>query len=321
MTKPKRVELTEKQLEILAQYCQRWEQKGLRTEEMDFLQARDAAIELYKARGFEPPEHFFRARGPAEACTIAEAVLETMKEHGEELGVKFLQDEVERRVARASEEYPKERAREFIFGFQESWLAFYDFAKHELKEDISLVEGLIKIADVCGWWAPYSKFAVFQDRPIRLMLDDQKRLHNDAGPAVEWRDSYKVYFYKGMRVPERIVEKKNEIKPEEALQERNAELRRAMIELMGYDRFLPHMQKEGRAKQINEDKYGKLWHITVPDKPRPLALAEVVNGTPEPEGYFKTYYIPVNPDAPDCHSAIAETYGLTKDEYSNVIRT
>ena len=318
-----RIELTQPQLDRLREYCEMWKSKGLNTGETDVPKAMDAIAKAYKAQGYEPPKLHFVTDGPRDAVFMAQAVLNIMKKHGEDHTQKFYDKRLpgELRKLQAKGSVPRERVYEMVFGCHESWLAFYHFFWLEMgKTECAVLEGLIELADHCGWWLPYTKFCILQHRPI-LKLDDQNRLHNNAGPSIAWRDEFKVYHYRGVRVPENIIERPHEIKPEDPLRERNAEVRRAMIELMGYDRFLPHMRDTGQARMINEDWTGKLWHIDVPDKPNPLALSEVINGSPEPDGTYKTYYIPVPPDAPDCHSAIASTYGLTKKQYRNVIRT
>ena len=61
------------------------------------------------------------------------------------------------------------------------------------------------------------------------------------GAALRWR---------GVRVDERIAFHPEELTAKDALAERNAEVRRVMIERMGYLRFA----KEAQAKILNEDR-------------------------------------------------------------------
>ena len=50
------------------------------------------------------------------------------------------------------------------------------------------------------------------------------------------------------------------------------------------------------------------------------AAVEVVNGTPEPDGTYKHYYLQVPPTVRTPREAVAWTYGLSEHEYAAVRR-
>ncbi|HEV8724457.1 MAG TPA: hypothetical protein VGW77_27885 [Candidatus Binatia bacterium] len=80
---------------------------------------------------------------------------------------------------------------------------------------------------------------VLLDTPEILRADDQHRLHCEGGPALRYRDGLEYYFLHGIRVPKKYVfTEANEIGMTEVLQERNAEVRLALISKVGFSRLL-----------------------------------------------------------------------------------
>ena len=83
-------------------------------------------------------------------------------------------------------------------------------------------------------------------------------------------------------------------------------VRRCMIERMTPERFI----ESGAPFRISEDDTGILWEKRWPDGDAWAAI-EVVNGTPEPDGTRKRYFLQVPPNMLTARSAVAWTYGLT----------
>ena len=73
-------------------------------------------------------------------------------------------------------------------------------------------------------------------RPEYIKRDEQNRLHCEDGPAIRWKDGYCNYFWHGVSVPEKLIERPDEITKEDLINETNAEVRRAMMEKLG-ERF------------------------------------------------------------------------------------
>lgn len=71
-----------------------------------------------------------------------------------------------------------------------------------------------------------------------------------------------------------------------------------------------------------DSRFGKLWQVWVPiyDTLLAVRIAEVVNGTPEPDGSFKTYYLRVPRDIGNIDTAIAWTYGMRTAEYRTFLQ-
>lgn len=108
--------------------------------------------------------------------------------------------------------------------------------------------------------------------------DNQERLHSYTDPAITFADGYKLYFIKGIEVPEHWVTKSKSLSIKEIDNIDNAELRRIALELYGEKNYLI----ESGATKISQDEYGELWKKEIPDD-EPIICVSVFNSTPEPE--------------------------------------
>ncbi len=78
---------------------------------------------------------------------------------------------------------------------------------------------------------------------IQVSLDSEYRLHAEAEPAIKWGDGYGLYCYHGVILPEKY----GKLPPREwqsqwLLSENNAELRRVLIQGIGYARICTELQ-------------------------------------------------------------------------------
>jgi hypothetical protein len=102
----------------------------------------------------------------------------------------------------------------------EKWVAFKSIVEH------------------CGWILPYENLCIVCDRPIQLSFDAQHRLHAEGEPAIQFTDDFRVYAYQGVRLPEPY----GKLHPHQwrshwLLEEPNAELRRILLQGIGYGRI------------------------------------------------------------------------------------
>ena len=127
------------------------------------------------------------------------------------------------------------------------------------------------------------------DRPIVLKVDDRNRPHCEDGPFCEWSDGSALYSWHGVRVPWDVIDRPESITVARIDREENAEVRRVMIERMGYERYT----LESGAKAIHSDDFGVLYRKDFPDGDY-LLTVHVINSTPEPDGTKKRYVLSVN---------------------------
>jgi hypothetical protein len=198
-----------------------------------------------------------------------------------------------------------------VYGQHETWLSFYDYLQY-VGIDTSKLDGLYKMAESSGWWLPYKNVAFVSDRPNKIHLDDQGRLHCEDEAAIQYRDGWGVYAIHGVRVPEYIILHPGEITTEKIESEANVEIRRIMLDRYGWDRYLLE-----KGEVISTDKYGTLYRkITLDDEP--IVMVKVKNSTPEPDGSYKDYLIRVPPETRTAKQAVAWTFGETSETYQPI---
>ncbi|WP_405178187.1 hypothetical protein OG225_29015 [Nocardia sp. NBC_01377] len=175
---------------------------------------------------------------------------------------------------------------------------------------------LATIAREAGLWWPYEKVALISERPTELHRDEAGRLDRGDGPALAYADGFALYAWRGMPVPAEFLDGLSGLTAEKIREEENAELRRVMLEYYGYDRYLD----ESGAKPIHKDETGVLWRIEL-DGDEDVAMVEVVNSTPEPDGTNRTYWLRVPPDTETAREGVAWTFGVSAEDYEPLKQT
>lgn len=198
-----------------------------------------------------------------------------------------------------------------VLGQQEAaWLCAFD------TEEGTPLDGLAAVARSAGWWWPYEKVAVVCERPVELHRDEAGRLDRADGPALAFPDGFALHAWRGMPVPGDFLRELDSLTPERIRGEENAELRRVMLEHYGYDRYLA----ESGAEPVHRDETGVLWRIPLLGD-EDVAMVEVVNSTPEPDGTSRTYWLRVPPVTGTAKAGVAWTFGLDAEAYQPVRQT
>lgn len=213
--------LTQEQLDRLPAIRDEWIAHGLRTGAADRPMAEEGITEVYANAGFAKPE-FVWVDSPFAGAKMA-------MEWGGSPG----------HCA-----YGQHRA---------GWLAFFA-ALEEFGVDIGNAKPFIKIGKSCGWWWPFEFACIVSERPTELHLDPNGRLHNTTGPATAFADGEALYFVRGLAVPDEWITKRDELDPKLAWTHENAEMRRCVAEILGWDKLVA----AAGAKVIKRDKYGSL---------------------------------------------------------------
>lgn len=152
--------------------------------------------------------------------------------------------------------------------------------------DLELPDKIARAADAnraivesCGWIWPHTDFCIATERPTAIHLDNAspRRLHNPNGKAIVWPDGWGFYAVHGVRIPGWVIEEPEKITRESIEAEGNIEVRRIMIEKLGYSRYLG-IGEPGGATLIHEDKWGKLWKRARKGD-SDLVMVELLNST------------------------------------------
>jgi hypothetical protein len=230
----------------------------------------------------------------------------------------------------------------FQKGYQDAGsVYFHAFFEDVLGLDRSRVVECLRELLKVGWWWPFEHTVVFSERPIAIHFDDNKRLHHTTEPAVEYPDGWGIYAIRGMRVPDFVIKEPHKITAQHINREQNAEVRRVMIERMGWDRFL----KEFNATKIHSDDFGTLYRCEMPHEGRQgrllrrvlmpwgetrstwgpdeedVYLVKVINSTPEPDGHIKEYILRVPPTIRRAKEGVAWTFGLNEGDYVPIVES
>jgi len=135
-----------------------------------------------------------------------------------------------------------------------------------------------------------------------------------------------AYFHHGTELPRWVASKPEDVTVEEILDENNTEIRRAMLELQGFEVFMARCEAKGMVKIVDQDKdekVGTLIQISLPklgfgrvsqkdmlDINRVMML-KVKDGT-----LPKHYVLRVPPNMKTARQANAWTWSKTAEEYA-----
>ena len=131
-----------------------------------------------------------------------------------------------------------------LYGNHEaSWMGFYEFFLKEWGIDkCKRLIPLMELSKVCGWWSPYDKLMLMQERPLHIHRNTENRLHKDMGMAVEYRDGWGIYRLNGIRVPKDIVmTPADKLDVQLVLKTENVDVRREIVEKIGMVRILEEL--------------------------------------------------------------------------------
>ncbi|MBD2446105.1 hypothetical protein H6G76_02820 [Nostoc sp. FACHB-152] len=268
--------LTPEQEALIPVYREKWRKTALSTERIDREKAAEAVKAVYQFMGFDEPEIVFfdspyaalqefslklvKPISNINAYRIENKIFSPLSNHIEfklqskEL-VNFIKKEIIYKLidSRLPIYAPSILQLDLnIFSLNyilpELLIAevrFIDFGISELNCDCFqqnwvILQNLIKN---CGWIFPDENIAILCDRPIHLRFDNENRLHAEGEPAIQFADGYSIYSYHGVNLPEKY----GKIHPQQweaqwLLTETNAELRRVLIQGIGYSRICQDLQ-------------------------------------------------------------------------------
>jgi hypothetical protein len=156
-----------------------------------------------------------------------------------------------------------------------AWCSQMDFCISELECtcDLKLWHSLQVLVQSCSTVLPRTKFCYVSDRPTKIHFDEQQRLHGVGQPAISFADDTHLYFNQGVHLPSDYGKlHPHQWLSEWVLAEKNVEIRRILIEGIGYGRVC----QELNARTIDTwREYTLLW-IELP------TLIHANNRTEEP---------------------------------------
>lgn len=322
-------ELTQEQIDKCPLYVKKWVDIGLSTEPVDRELAEKAINQMYECGKVDKPKKIVWFKSPLSMYIGIHEVMQTRK-----LNWDTLYDRVKDINVINDPSYKDAIGgylNETVYGNHEAgWLSFYDFFETEFPEKYKFdnLVGLNALSKTCGWVFPRVDVCFASERHTILNRDEEGRLHCEDGPAVSYSDGWSVYAVHGVRVPEYIIMRPEEITLDKIRDQPNAEVRRVMIGKFGEGRYI----EESGAVMIHKDKYGELYKAEI-EGDEPLVMVRFVNSTPEPDGTSKIYFKRVPPDEEHdelgiikgpmlrAKQATAWTFRVPEDKYNPLIET
>ena len=129
-------------------------------------------------------------------------------------------------------------------GLDASTIGWIDFCISVLNcdRDPKQWEAVESLLSECGCILPFEKTCIVCDRPTKLSFDAEYRLHAEGEPAIQFTDGFSLYYYHGVPLPEKYRVHPHQWQAQWLLEERNAELRRVLIQGIGYGRICQELQ-------------------------------------------------------------------------------
>jgi hypothetical protein len=314
--------LTSEQWAHMRAFREQQRASALRTDSIDQDAAKKAVGALYAAAGLKEPQYVFFFQSPLQ-CLMARGLLQVKggqlrDQLWGQLGGQLWDQLGDQLRDQDIYQYPY-----FIGGWDNFWLAFYEFPKligvtYSAKAEANL-RAYRTYADSCGVSYLYPNVALISDRPSRICFDHLRRLHSDDGPALLYRDGYTVHAWRGQRVNPDWIEKRAEITPKQIRSEKNAELRRVLTEIYAHVHGPGKIIEDMGAKLLSEDSaQGRPRRLYEVDGSR---FIHVINGSLEPDGSRREFFLGAETNATTPHEAIAASYGRPARRYAEAVRT
>ena len=345
--------LTDDQRAKFPEYVKRWTEIGLSTEPADRPRAEAAIRLMYERGGLKPPRRIVWCGSPL-SMALTRYILTQAPKMKESVGASVrdsvgasvrasvrdsvwdsvgasvgdsVRDSVRASVRASVWDSVRDSVGASVYGqHYANWLAFYRYFREVcgLKAETEKLNGLWELAESAGWALPHKNICWVSERHNILARDDRGLLHSVVGPACAFPDGWAIYAVHGVRVPEFVIERSQEITVEKIDAETNAEVRRVMIdqyksgeEVHGGAAFT---RDAGGEVLDHDERFGTLRRRDVSND-EPIIVLEVINSTPEPDGSWKHYHLRVPPTVKTAHEASAWTFDMKVSEYAPLIET
>ncbi len=201
--------------------------------------------------------------------------------------------------------------------FDYGWVAKYEFYNVELGveyTDDSFFKYMDFIKSGIFDCIQLESVCLISKKPIKVHQDSQFRNHHPTESAIAFRDGYEVFFWKGRRVPPHWILAPEKITTKEVICTTNIELRRCLIDIIGFDRWSSYLSTHKTLIDEQIDNQGHpmfLWQFQF--EGRMLKILEVTDPTK-----LEKYHIWPEQSARDCWEAKGSTFGISAEEMKAV---
>lgn len=284
------MQLTPEQEALIPVIKEKWIQRM--STPIQFEKAVAAISAIYKEANLDIPEFRF-VDSPYSGV---HAIYEHKRQLCEEAGQPMDPDNKAKDLATIAEEA-------LLYEWGQSWCALYELAK-ELGTKFD--EQKYKLYyDYCydvQTIFPYKEVCYICERPVEIHWDGDI-LHNDEGPAVLYKDGWKIWALEGHAVDEQIVMFPETQTIEQLNDESNEEIKRIRINRYGWPKYLNDMQAKLLDMQTVNTPLGTSWMEGLYETDRYTVLCTFDPSTGRP------YSLEVPPGTKTCKEAQAFLMG------------
>jgi len=146
---------------------------------------------------------------------------------------------------------------QFLVGqMSASRLAQYDLSKAEGATFDKEKQSVIKIMeDLCKYTSlvyPFQNFCMVLRKPIEINLNDNHQIHCEDGPAIEYRDGYRIWALDGRVVPEWMVKEE----PKEMSYDAIKTIKDKAVQNIALKKFKRNTKNRHMVNKIEQLRYG-----------------------------------------------------------------
>lgn len=292
----------------MPEWRDRWIKIGLCTSPADRPAFEAAAAVCYRAAGLQPVSRVIWVDSPLALARLAP--VEAAVADGRMTRAEAVSDTPTAQAKRRQEitqNWHRYLGGQLWAGWN-AWVTFFTrVCGLDLGAKAAGAEAYATIAESACWWWPHREFIVVSERPTQIVRDERGRLHNPTGMAAMWPDGWGFHVWHGVRVPGEWIDGRDTLDPRAVLAHSNVEIRRAGMEIIGWDRALRDLS----PRIVDEDPdpmIGTLLRCDLPGAPGSQFL-RVRCGT------GRDFVLPVPREMTTALEANAWTYpGLTPEQ-------
>jgi hypothetical protein len=166
---------------------------------------------------------------------------------------------------------------------------------------------------------PFGRICILSERMSVCEVDREGRLHSEEGPAMAYRDGFRMLAWHGVRVPEDFFTWDTE----RVLREENSEIRRCGIERVGWENLTDQLQlvaevpDPGNAPHMLRLFEGQLLKDLYEE---PARLLVATNGSLDKGGHRRVFGLPCPASVRDPVEAAALLFDVPVETYRELAR-
>jgi hypothetical protein len=220
--------LSQDSINAMPDYVQKWAKIGYDTSPLDPELVTRSVNKMYECGDLPHPKKIVICKGPTEANLVVNMYL--YKKDNPKATKKQIIEHVKKNITFHNCGYGQHDA---------GSMSYYDFFMQETDlKGLEKIQGLMDMAYNCGWYWAFDEICFVAEKLSALHVNDTNQLHNETGPAIEYRDGTKVYAVDGVVMDEETIMNRSSITVDSIENTESPEQKRIKIQLYGVSNYL-----------------------------------------------------------------------------------